>query len=258
MPLLAVLTSKDQIPSGMESHYVEREGRFYLDLDGESVKLHPSTSALKKAYDATRQELDEVKGNLRSTKEELGDIDLAKARELLAKEDEIRHQKLVKEGQIETIKADVAKKFDLQIAELTKERDAALTKNRELIVKYELSAACVEAGIIGCEELLLDRAKETFAVEKDGSLVALDSEGRKLMVDGETPLTLGAWVDRMVERFSLKPPSTGGGGRPPAPKVQNVANPYKKDSFNLTAQFNLEQSNPELASRLQREAAGAA
>lgn len=263
MPIPSVVTSKDQIPQGREADYREEGGVFVLDLDNESIKLHPATHGLEKAYRETQEKLDKSKEEAKALRDQIGGLDIEKAKTLLEQEDQIRLQKLIKDGQFETALANerekVSRETEIQIQTLKEEKTGLSKTIQNLVMKYELALACVEAGLpVGVHSLLRSGAEEIFAVNNEHKLVALDSKGRQLVLDGETPLTIGAWVEQTAEKFGLYPPSSGGDARPPKQRAPQVTNPWAKETLNLSEQARILSRDPELAQRLQAEANHAA
>lgn len=54
MPLKAVLETLDGLNEGQAGLYVESDGKFFLDLDTDSLKEHPGTKPLVVAYERTK------------------------------------------------------------------------------------------------------------------------------------------------------------------------------------------------------------
>jgi predicted nuclease with TOPRIM domain len=124
MPLLYRVKSRAELPAGFESHYIERDGAFVLDVSGVVEK----------------DKLDEFRSNNKTLNEQLREltsrfegIDPAKARELLAKAQELEDAQLVKAGDVEKLIENRLKKLkaDLEgkLQAATAERD---TLSREL------------------------------------------------------------------------------------------------------------------------------
>lgn len=87
------------------------------------------------------------------------------------------------------------------------------------------------------------------ALELVDFVVADDEAGideRVKAFSGLVKKLVQAEVDKTFKNNGGKPPKGGAGG--------GGDNPYKKETFNLTKQMELEASNPELAKRLQAEA----
>lgn len=54
MALKAILDSLDSVDASLHDHYEEKDGKFYLQIEG--IKDHPDTQALKAALDRVRKE----------------------------------------------------------------------------------------------------------------------------------------------------------------------------------------------------------
>jgi len=106
---------------------------------------------------------------------------------------------------------------------------------------------------------LTARARMTFklvggvpqAFEADGQLART---GR----DGVTPMTLAGWVEALgTDAPHLFEANAGGGAAGSGPGGAGrapVANPFRKESVNVTEQMRLLRENPGLAARLQAAA----
>lgn len=55
MAIKSILDNVDDLSADLQALYVEKDGKFYLDLD-EDIKSHPRTVALKNALDRVREE----------------------------------------------------------------------------------------------------------------------------------------------------------------------------------------------------------
>jgi hypothetical protein len=64
MPLKAVVETLDDLNEDHRPLYIEADGKFYLDLDADSVKQHPATKPLAVALDRLKAENAESKSKL--------------------------------------------------------------------------------------------------------------------------------------------------------------------------------------------------
>lgn len=62
MALKAFYDDEAAIPAEHRALYVEKDGRFVLDVDG--IETHPSVTALKNAHDRTKADVRDVKAKL--------------------------------------------------------------------------------------------------------------------------------------------------------------------------------------------------
>lgn len=85
--------------------------------------------------------------------------------------------------------------------------------------------------------------------------VAADRQTVLLGADGVSVLTVADWVARQVRQLRSTPREADGRFAPGADEeVLPVANPYRRKTWNLTAQMRLQRRDPRLARRLKAEA----
>jgi hypothetical protein len=238
MPLKIKVQKKDEIPAGLESAYVERDGVFVLDVEGGFVE---------------KSRLEEFRTNniaLQNQLKSFEGIDAAKARELLAKQAELETGELIKKGDIKTL-------LERELAPIRAQTEAEKKKNAELQAKLDssklndsLQSAGVKAGVrsSALKDLQL-RASTAFRVV-DGSVVAI-----------EGVQTLDEWLEALkAEAPHLFEENSGGGAAGNGSggaglNANGKKNPWAKETWNLTEQGRITRENPKLANSL-RAAAG--
>jgi hypothetical protein len=99
MALKQLLKSLDEVPEAIREHYVKDGDGFKLTVDGEGDDLGKIKGALSKE----RERAQELERSLAELKRSMGDLDPAKAREALAKVQELEDKKLLDEGKIEEV-----------------------------------------------------------------------------------------------------------------------------------------------------------
>jgi len=186
-----VLDSLDQVPEALRGFYAEKDGKFYLQVDGmvpkarldefreTNVKLMKANDELKNAFDSlggiTAEEIAELKTKASGKSKEEVDA-------LVNAEVEKRVKKMR-----EDYDAQVGK-----LAEDVKGRDAQLSR---LLIDNELTAAASKLGVRG--EAMTDvvlRGRSTFTVE-NGKPVAKNEKGEIVYgKDGTTPLAVSEWL----------------------------------------------------------------
>ena len=118
-----------------------------------------------------------------------------------------------------------------------------VNKNKELEQKF--NDAQKEANLLKKQKEVAEIVKKHGLKDKAINLVQLDAEN------------LEDAVKKVAEDYpELKVNfNTGGGGSSPADfNNSSMQNPYKKETLNLTKQYRLEQSNPNLAAKFKAEA----
>lgn len=177
--------------------------------------------------------------------------------------------KLVAEGKFD----DVLKKhtermsldFNTKIEELLQQNED-LTKGKskfeqlfhESEAGHAISSAAIKAGIrdTALDDALM-RSRGIFTVAQDGTLEARDSEGNLRTINGKA-LTPELFVEQLREKYPHYWPDSKSSGARGGAGGDNTPNPFIKGKhYNLTDQARLRKSNPELAERMQQEAAAA-
>lgn len=244
MPLTCVLESLEGLNEDLKAFYKEVDGKFVLDLDGESIKLHPATKPLQNAFETTKTERNDLKAKLTEleakVKELPDDFDAARWAELkiAAEKDKEKKDKDVANLQemydtrlknLEQAHAAKLGEKDGQIALLDAELD-------DLVVSTQLTDHLVSNNVgqeyLEASKLLI---KRRVKVEKaDGQ--------RKVVVEtnvGDQPLKdyVRAWADSDGKPFLAKatPLDAPGSGR----RFTGSDNPFLPSNWNKTAQQKL-------------------
>jgi hypothetical protein len=257
MALKFKLATKAEIPAEHSSLYTERDGAFFLDVEGavEKAKL----DELRNTSAAALKERDELKQRFEG-------IDPDQVRALLAERQKADDDKNVKagevekviEGRIKGIKADLEK----QVAALTGERDALTSRLTAIQIDQGVVTAATKRGLRATA--LTDITARARAVFKlvNGVPAAFEGDGKSVRYgrDGLTPMTLDEWVDTQVADAPHLFESNAGGGAAGnasggSSKSHGLAkNPFKRETWNLTEQMRLLKSDPNLAARLKAAA----
>lgn len=266
MTLRAVVDSLDGIPESLHDEYIEKDGKFYLDLDG-TLNAHTAVVPLANSL-----------ANVRKEKKTLQDrVTALEARTVGLPEDfdPTKYADIVAE--LEAIKKDPNRDKDTE-AKLQKERERyeqrlrdaetkrladIKAKDEEILERDTLIHATLVDG--GLTDALVKHgiAKEfmgaTRALLRGSVKVKRDDDGKRhAVVDtdlGEVD------IDRFVENWSKsddgKPfvmPAKGGGGHGSGNGRGSEINPWTKEAFNLTAQGQIIKSDRDKARRLMKAA----
>jgi hypothetical protein len=102
------------------------------------------------------------------------------------------------------------------------------------------------------------RARTNFKLV-NGVPQAFEGDGQtaRMGKDGVSPMTLAEWVDALVsDAPHLFEANAGGGavGSGSRGAAAGVANPFRKESWNVTEQMKLQKNDPSLAARLKAAA----
>jgi len=269
MPLPYRINKKEEIPSGLESHYLEKkEGEaVYYVLDTEGVvpsarldefrntnrELHKKINEFETKFEGVDPE------NYRNLTATVGNLKPDEITELLKKGkdvDKVVEQRIaaVKQGHEQQVKT-----FTTEIGRLT-------SRLSDLSINQAVIERATKLGLRpSAQPDITSRAQRVFTLNPKGDLVALEADGKtpKYGKDG-TPLTIQEWVEALVaEAPHLFAESKGSGGSGDGSGGQagggaewSKKNPFKKGTqfFNLTEQGKLMKENPTLARRLMVEA----
>jgi len=266
MTLRAVVDSLDGIPESLHSEYIEKDGKFYLDLDA-SLNNHTSLTPLATA-------LATIKREKKTLTEKITALE-ARTVGLPEDFDPTKYADIVAE--LEAIKKDPNRDKDTE-AKLQKERERyeqrlrdaenkrladIKAKDDEIKERDDLIHTTLVDG--GLTDALIKHgvAKEfmgaTRALLRGSVKVRKDDDGKRhAVVDtdlGEVD------IDKFVENWSKsddgKPfvmPAKGGGGHGSGNGRGTEINPWAKDSFNLTSQGQIIKADRDKARRLMKAA----
>jgi hypothetical protein len=227
----------EKIPEGQRALYVEKDGKYHLDVDG-----LPDVGGLKSALEKERDARKEEARQRKEFEKRYEGIDPDKTRQLMAQFDDADEAALIKEGKagidkiIEKRTEKLRKEFEKQLEDAAAERGGALevagtfmdkvleNQVREMAVKLGMHPTAVDDAII--------RARDIFSVQEDGSAVQLDDDGEEVILgkDGKTPYSIGEWMEGMKEKAPHWFPagnsgggSAGGGNLKPGTKTMKRA-----------------------------------
>ena len=256
MALKFKLKSKDEIPAGLETHYVERDGAWVLDADGAAEK-----SKLDE-FRATNVTLMKERDDLRKRFE---GIDPDEVRRLADEKRQLEEAQQLKAGETEkVVEARVAAvRGDLQkqVAALSSERDVLNGRLVTIQIDQGVVAAATKRGLRATAiPDITSRARSVFRLV-NGVPTAFDADGQtvRLGKDAATPMNLEEWIETQVadapHLFESNAGSgAAGNGSGGAGGNRSVKNPFRKETWNLTEQMKLQKTDPSLAARLKAAA----
>jgi hypothetical protein len=258
MPLKYKIASAAEIPAELKSHYVERDGAFYADIEGMVEKAKA---------DEMRAHNIELRKQIETNAARFDGIDPDEYRRLV---EEKRRLELQAQGhkpeeidkivtdRLKTLKAD----WDKQLGAVTAERDSLTTRLTTIQIDQGVITAATKRGLRPTAiPDITSRARAVFRLV-NGAPAAFEADGKSVRYgrDGITPMTLEEWVDAQVaDAPHLFEANAGGGavsngGGAAGASGRAMKNPFRRDSWNLTEQMKLQKSDPALAARLRAAA----
>jgi hypothetical protein len=221
MALKREYATQDEIPEALRSAYVERDGKFILDLE-----TGGDDSKLKGALEKERKDRANLERMLADIKSKLGDADPAKAREALTALADLEEKALLGElppGLQTKVDGLVAKRTERMAADHKKREEELLGENKtfktkleELLIDNAIRAAATKSGVraTAVEDAVL-LGKTVFRL-KDGNPVPMKGEEILYGKEPNKPMTMEEWLaERATDRAHWFEPSTGGGATPP-------------------------------------------
>lgn len=252
---MAFKVFRDNLDDLDEAHkglYVEKDGKFLLDIEG--VDEHPTVKHLKTSFEKAKTEkktLSETLAALNARMEGLPEdfsVDSFNALKAIAdgkKPEEIRAE----------LRSQLEAKHAKDLDKVTKEKEAIESSLRKVIVDDGITKALVEAGV-GKEFMAAAKA-----LIKEKGIIKIENEDGAYTAVVETDLGnmpiskyIGEWSAGDEGKVFVPKPTGGGATGGEGKKGGAEANPWKKDSRNLTAQGNIIKVDKDKARRMMRDA----
>lgn len=199
----------EKLPEAQRSLYVEKDGKYRLDVDGVE-----DTGSLKNSLKAEREEKRKLERQMKDFAKKYEGIDPDAVRELMSHFDSSEEAELLKQG-AEGIDKIVAKRtekmqadYERRIQELEEQMDGALEvagSYMDRVRDAHVLSAAAKAGVHpGAMEDVLLRAGSIFSVDDDGNAVQFDPEAGDeervvLGKDQKTPYSPSEWLEEMKE-----------------------------------------------------------
>lgn len=211
MPLeLPDKVAVDKLPEAQRSLYVEKDGKYRLDVDG-----FEDTGSLKGSLKAEREARRKAEKTAKDLAAKFEGIDPEAVRELMQHFESADEAELLKQGaegiekivlkRTEKMKAD----YEKQIEELQEHIDGALEvagSYMDRVRDAHILSAAAKAGVhSGAMEDVLLRGGQLFQVDDEGNAVQFDPEGGEeerviLGKDNKTPYSPSEWLEEMKEQ----------------------------------------------------------
>lgn len=252
MALKFVHASKDEIPAEHVALYVEKDGKWILDVDG-AVPV----ARLDEFRDTNRglmKERDELKKRFEG-------IDPDEAKRLMTIKDDLEKGRNKDGKTVEQLVDERTAKMKTDLEKRATEAEAALAIREADLAKLKINDAVLAAAVKkGLKPTAADdvamRAQQTFKL-KDGRPVAFEGDKEAYGKTGD-PLTIDEYVDGLITKAPhLFEASSGGGaggsgnGNPPTGQGVNY---WKKEHWNMSKQGELVKKDPKQAAALARAA----
>lgn len=247
--------NKSEIPSGLEGYYEERDGAWFLKVEG---------AVPREKLDEFRDKNVALLKELKEVKEKFEGVDPEEAKKLAEIKQELEDRKLKEK--------DMDKILDQRVDAIRKEYQDKLTAAQGTITQrdQELSrlriseAAVAEALKLGlrpeAQEDLVNRISASFKLV-DGKVVAYEPGTDKPRYNGQgDPFSIRDAVKELATEkgkhlFKESEGSgSGQGNKGGEGGAFNGANPFKKETLNMTRQAEIYRANPKEAARLAAEA----
>lgn len=252
MALAAVVDSLDAVAEPLRDQYTEGEGgKFYLSVEG--VDALPSVRGLKNAHESTKT----TKAELQKKLEAFQGVDPEEFRRLKEAADQAEQDRLAGEGDFNRLREQMEARHRTEV----EKRDGEIQKRdlfiERLVITNQLDAALDKADILPEYK----RAARALLMEEKPRVVHEGDEYRGIFKTDLGDAEISAYVEEWGKSDAAAPfkrasgttgsGATGGGG-----KGGGEANPWAKDTFNLTRQGEITRQDAEKAKRL-KAAAGA-
>ena len=257
MPLKYKYPTKQEIPAEQSALYVEREGAFYLDVEGVTDKVKA---------DELRTHNIELRKQIEERDARFNGIDPDQVRQLAAEKERLEEEQRLKEGKFQDVMESRLKtakaEWEKQLNTVTGERDTLTTRLTAIQIDQGVITTATKRGLRPTAlPDITARARTVFKLV-NGVPQAFEADGKTVRYgkDGITPMTLEEWVDAQVADAPHLFESNAGGGAASngaggaAGVNRSVKNPFRKDTWNLTEQMKLQKSDPGLAARLKAAA----
>ena len=257
MPLKYKYPTQQEIPAEQSALYVEREGAFYLDVEGVTDKVKA---------DELRTHNIELRKQIEERDARFEGIDPEAVRQLAAEKLRLEEEQRLKDGKFQEVMESrlKAQKVDSDklLTSVTGERDAYFAQLTAIQIDQGVLTAATKRGLRPTAlPDITARARQTFKLV-NGVPQAFEADGKTVRYgkDGITPMTLEEWMDTQVSDAPHLFEANAGGGAASngaggaAASARTTKNPFRQESWNLTEQMKLQKSDPGLAARLKASA----
>jgi chromosome segregation ATPase len=197
--LAAVLDSLDGLSDQEKEHYVEREGKWYLEVEPVLGLALEDVGGLKKTVGTLRQSESSLKKQLEEMQKTYEGIDAEEARNALSKFDEIKNWDGDKKAQeqIEAAKRELVKRHQKEKEDLENQLSNAQDQLTDALVNTKIVEALQKEE--GNVELLMPHVKEHVRMVQNAEgrfyPEVTDEHGNQRIGDGDgSPMTIHQYI----------------------------------------------------------------
>jgi hypothetical protein len=213
----------------------------------ESAAEGGNNEALQRSVEALERKNQELIAELRAAKKSKAP-DGVNVDELLEFKRNYEQQQLESQGKYQ----EARQALEQQFREATAQKDQRITELEARVRELELVAPAVTAlaEIVHDPDMVLKTKLKPESIEReaDGTVVVVDGYERKPVA--EWAKTLPAWMQKQPKPQGSGAPTGGSSGSIPT----GMANPFSRDSFNLTEQSRLFRTDRDLYDRMKAAA----
>lgn len=243
MKLKAILDSLKDLDESLHGFYVEKDGKFHLDVEGGE-----DLSGMKRAKDRERDARKDAEQKARDLQKQVDELE----NKIQGLSDDDHRKK----GDVEALDKSWQDKYDKMEGEYKTKIDSLTGNINTLLVDNEATRMASEIGIENSHEILVPHIKSRLAVqERDGKMETIvnDKDGKP------SALSLKELQQEFVDNPAFAPiivgsKASGSGANGGKGSSGGNDNPWAKDTFNLTKQLEIAKDDPAKAERYKAEA----
>lgn len=239
MPQLTpVVESLDGVPEALRTYYVEKEGKFHVDLSAAPAGYAPSAdlaTANGKVVEfrenniSLTREVEELRP-LKDLKTKFEGIDPTAARTAIAAQAALGDKGINKPSDLDTtiatavaaavdkIRKDEIDPLKTQITTVTAERTTERDRTNELLMKDAIGTKFLDSNVggePGAIDFILSKAKGVFVIENG---VVKAAPNQFSAVNPAEPLGIDEWMEQQTKASPFAFKTSQGGGVPPSKK----------------------------------------
>jgi len=239
-PLALVVDKVDVLPEAVRGLYVEKDGKFHLDVDGIE-----DTSGLKSALEKERAAARSAAATIKALETKFKDVDPEQYRKLNSLINSNEETRLISEGKVDEVITKRTEKLRQEHVKQLEEATKATKAEQEKTGKYKqrvldnhIRAAAIKAGLHphAIDDALF-RARTIFTLDEEGDAVQLGADGKPVYgKDGKTPFGPLEWLETMKEAAPhWFPAGSSGGGAGNGAGGAGSAKTVKRTAFEKMA-----------------------
>lgn len=214
MALQLTVDKLDSVPEAVRSMYLEREGKYHLDVDGV-----PDTTKLMSALQSERELAKTADKARKELETRFSGVDPDKYRKIIAQFEGDEEAQLIAAGKVDEVVAKRSAKRDVEwqkkIDAIAVERDSEKGKAAKFLGRVlddQIRAAVNGKVHDKAVEDALFRARLMFTLDDNGYAVQKDESGSVVIgKDGKSSFTPAEWIESMRDSAPHWFPATGSG-----------------------------------------------